>query len=300
MVFRKLQMYIRYGYRIPLSQIDEYWKTLDIEFPRSSTNETYDDDGGSTNGTEDDSGHTRIYLLAKTEDICTPLPVKQKKKLGSIRIPSAWERVMRAVGLKNSSNKKAKWRVAGINASQDSPIDISKGSRMNVSERTRMSISQGHTSPSTPKTPTSKPPRSPNSVIGESFALEASGPRGAVGVIKASGPRGAVEEDIAKGISDCQASIVLKIYGIKDTNGSMKGLLQLLSKAWNNKDLQLIKLEPDLFQAFLGSQQDCQRILSQGPWSFENHLVATKQWERGIQPLSLKFNLCPFWIQENP
>ncbi|GAA0139456.1 hypothetical protein LIER_35093 [Lithospermum erythrorhizon] len=85
---------------------------------------------------------------------------------------------MRAVVLKNSSNKKGRGRVAGINASQDSPDDISEGSRMSVSEGTRMSISQGShmsfsqgqgqitpTSPSTPKTPTSKPPRSPTSVV---------------------------------------------------------------------------------------------------------------------------------------
>ncbi|GAA0142820.1 hypothetical protein LIER_03635 [Lithospermum erythrorhizon] len=110
-----------------------------------------------------------INLIAETEDICAPPTVEQNKMLASIRVPSTWERVMKAVGVKSSSNKKGKGRIVGINASQDSPIDTEPtGSIMNILKGSRMRISQGQgqITPTSPSTPTSKPP---SSVVEEQF-----------------------------------------------------------------------------------------------------------------------------------
>ncbi|GAA0186584.1 hypothetical protein LIER_33872 [Lithospermum erythrorhizon] len=119
----------------------------------------------------------RGYIYWSKHKIFVHLRLLNKRKsLEAFLYLLHWERVMRAVGLKNSSNKKGKGRVVGINASQGDPIDISEGRRMSISEGTRMNFSQGsrmnfsqwqgQIRPASPSTPTSKPSRSPPSVVG--------------------------------------------------------------------------------------------------------------------------------------
>ncbi|XP_020253274.1 protein FAR1-RELATED SEQUENCE 5-like [Asparagus officinalis] len=97
----ELQYYIINGYSIPLDQIHDYWKKLDIQFP------IFPND--AADGSPTPPNPVRRALFEEVPDITAPPTAKKKtkgKKLSSLRVPSAWERVVKQYGFKKSPNKK--------------------------------------------------------------------------------------------------------------------------------------------------------------------------------------------------
>ncbi|XP_020255315.1 uncharacterized protein LOC109832304 [Asparagus officinalis] len=150
----ELQYYIINGYSIPLDQIHDYWKKLDIQFP------IFPND--AADGSPTPPNPVRRALFEEVPDITAPPTAKKKtkgKKLSSLRVPSAWERVVKQYGFKKSPNKKGPGRVASISASQGSP--------MSTSQRTGPPVS-----PSSPNPPCSRPPMSTPSSKGTTFIFK--------------------------------------------------------------------------------------------------------------------------------
>ena len=38
-------------------------------------------------------------------------------------------------------------------------------------------------------------------------------------------------------------------------------------------------------------------VLANGPWSFEDYLLALRRWERGMTTTSIRFTSTPMWVQ---
>ena len=38
-------------------------------------------------------------------------------------------------------------------------------------------------------------------------------------------------------------------------------------------------------------------VLANGPWSFEDYLLALRRWERGMTATSVRFTSMPMWVQ---
>ena len=157
----ELQYWISNQYSIPLSEIHEYWKKLDIDFSTC-----YEDAAESA-----EYYPLQRNLFGETTDICAP-PESQKpdkpKKLTGVRVPSAWERIKKACGFKDTNQKKGAGRVAGIRETQagsPSPMSISRNSWS--SGQNMNSWSSGHNmSPPSQNTPTSRAPKTQPSNLG--------------------------------------------------------------------------------------------------------------------------------------
>ncbi|GAA0154187.1 hypothetical protein LIER_12243 [Lithospermum erythrorhizon] len=69
-----------------------------------------------------------------------------------------------------------------------------------------------------------------------------------------------VEEDLAKGIIECELSAYAKVI-------------------------------------FLKESFEKKRIMETGPWCFDNHLMVMHDWARGLDPVTIAFDKRTFWIQ---
>lgn len=67
--------------------------------------------------------------------------------------------------------------------------------------------------------------------------------------------------------------------------------------AWRPvKKMEINELKPVLYSLLLSHILHYERILYEGPWSFEQHLVVINRLEIGVSPLSVSMDLIDFWI----
>ncbi|GAA0151954.1 hypothetical protein LIER_10555 [Lithospermum erythrorhizon] len=66
-----------------------------------------------------------------------------------------------------------------------------------------------------------------------------------------------VKEDLAEGIIKCELSVYAKVLSLKESF----------------------------------------RIMETGPWCFDNQLVVMHDWATGLDPVTISFDKCTFWIQ---
>ena len=157
----ELQYWLSNQYSIPLSEIHEYWKKLDVDL-----SSCYEDAAESA-----EYYPLQRNLFGETTDICAP-PESQKpdkpKKLTGVRVPSAWERIKKACGFKDTNQKKGAGRVAGIRETQadsPSPMSISRNSWSSCQNMNSWSSGQ-NMSPPSQNTPTSRAPKAQPSNLG--------------------------------------------------------------------------------------------------------------------------------------
>ena len=88
--------------------------------------------------------------------------------------------------------------------------------------------------------------------------------------------------DVNTAIRECQASLEGKIVGEKVAN--FVGVKNFVNTAWGYpKELRIMELGSNLFQFFLPSEKERERILGGGPWMFDNQVLVMG---------SLSFMLC--------
>ena len=62
-------------------------------------------------------------------------------------------------------------------------------------------------------------------------------------------------------------------------------------------DLHIVDVGDDLFQFKFTMESQLKWVLANGPWSFEDHLLALRRWERGMTTTSVRFTSMPMWVQ---
>ena len=62
-------------------------------------------------------------------------------------------------------------------------------------------------------------------------------------------------------------------------------------------DLRIIDVGDRLFQFKFTLESQLKWVLANGPWSFENHPLVLRRWERGMTTRLVKFSSIPMWVQ---
>ncbi|CAN0871777.1 hypothetical protein LINGRAHAP2_LOCUS9941 [Linum grandiflorum] len=75
-------------------------------------------------------------------------------------------------------------------------------------------------------------------------------------------------------------------------------MCQVLSKAWRpGRGVEINELEGRLFLFRCNHIIDVRRIIDDGTWSFDGHLLLTHELQEGETPTQVAFNKVVFWIQ---
>ncbi|XP_075669984.1 uncharacterized protein LOC142639731 [Castanea sativa] len=72
----------------------------------------------------------------------------------------------------------------------------------------------------------------------------------------------------------------------------------LLRSAWKlGNDVRIIDVGDGLFQFSFTLESQLTWVLNNGPWSFDNHILVLRRWERGMTARPVTFSNIPIWIQ---
>lgn len=102
--------------------------------------------------------------------------------------------------------------------------------------------------------------------------------------------------DIDTGVKECKGSLVGKFKGEKIVN--YVGVKNFVNTAWGYpRALRIIELGPNMFQFYIQSGEDRDRILEGGPWIMDNQMLVLRYWYDGIEDDEAAFNKAQLWVQ---
>ncbi|GMY29523.1 hypothetical protein FCV25MIE_24765 [Fagus crenata] len=97
-------------------------------------------------------------------------------------------------------------------------------------------------------------------------------------------------------LQECSLSLFGKFLTIKSVN--RRAAKDTMRLAWRlGPELRILEVGNDTFQFIFPSKGQMEWVLDNGPWSFENHLLVLRRWERGMSTRTMTFNTATFWIQ---
>lgn len=103
------------------------------------------------------------------------------------------------------------------------------------------------------------------------------------------------DEGRLEAIESCSLSLLGKFLTCKPFNNRVAKIT--LKRAWSLEDrMHITEVGPNLFQFKFQSEFDMSKVLSGGPWSFDNQLLLLQQWKRGMTVGSLKFEYASLWV----
>ncbi|KAK3434012.1 hypothetical protein EUGRSUZ_D01521 [Eucalyptus grandis] len=70
-----------------------------------------------------------------------------------------------------------------------------------------------------------------------------------------------------------------------------------MKKAWKTDSVVCSQKEPGFFSFIFQFEEDKERIIKTGPWSFASNLLVLKQCEPEIPKHCYDFSCCAFWVQ---
>lgn len=70
-----------------------------------------------------------------------------------------------------------------------------------------------------------------------------------------------------------------------------------MRKVWRNDNVVVKPLENGIYSFTYSKEEEKNRVLNGGPWSFSNNLLMLKTWELDISPHCYEFNKCAFWVR---
>lgn len=79
---------------------------------------------------------------------------------------------------------------------------------------------------------------------------------------------------------------------------NIRAAKNLLRSTWKlGEDLKVLELGDRLLQFKFAMESQLNWVWSNGPWCFDNHILAMRRWERGMSTRTVTFTHLPFWIQ---
>ena len=63
-------------------------------------------------------------------------------------------------------------------------------------------------------------------------------------------------------------------------------------------DMKIMVVGDGLFQFKFSMESQLNWVINNGPWSFDNHILLLRRWEKGMTAFSVKFLTVPIWVQE--
>ncbi|KAK9989376.1 hypothetical protein SO802_029615 [Lithocarpus litseifolius] len=74
-----------------------------------------------------------------------------------------------------------------------------------------------------------------------------------------------------------------------------KNLLRTVWKMGN--DLKIVDVGDGMFQFRFSLESQLRWVWDNGPWSFENNMLALQRWEKGLTTRTVRFKSIPMWVQ---
>ena len=62
-------------------------------------------------------------------------------------------------------------------------------------------------------------------------------------------------------------------------------------------DLKIVEVGDGLLQFKFTLESQLLWVWNNGPWCFDNHMLAVKRWEKGMTSRPVTFTHLPFWVQ---
>ncbi|XP_075633470.1 uncharacterized protein LOC142605931 [Castanea sativa] len=97
-------------------------------------------------------------------------------------------------------------------------------------------------------------------------------------------------------IGSCNLSLIGKFFTYMAFN--KMAAMSTIPKAWGmNIALKIVEVGSNLFQFKFQTDFDLNRVLKEGPWSFDNQLLLLKRWQKGMTMSNVKLDHASLWIQ---
>ena len=104
------------------------------------------------------------------------------------------------------------------------------------------------------------------------------------------------EEGRREEIESCTLSLIGKFLTCKPFN--KRAAKNTIRRAWGLDDgLQIVEVGANLFQFKFKIEFDLERILTGGPWTFDNQLLMLKRWQKGMNASNVKLESASLWVQ---
>ena len=79
---------------------------------------------------------------------------------------------------------------------------------------------------------------------------------------------------------------------------NLRAAKNLLRSVWKmGSDLKITDVGDGLMQFKFAIESQLVWLLNNGPWSFDNHTLLLRRWEKGIIAFSANFQYVPIWVQ---
>ncbi|XP_030963118.1 uncharacterized protein LOC115986612 isoform X5 [Quercus lobata] len=72
-----------------------------------------------------------------------------------------------------------------------------------------------------------------------------------------------------------------------------------LRSVWKmeGNDLKITDVGDGLFRFKFSMENQLKWVINNGPWSFDNHILLLRRWEKGMTAFSVNFQTVPMWVQ---
>ena len=72
-----------------------------------------------------------------------------------------------------------------------------------------------------------------------------------------------------------------------------------LRSAWKmeGNDLKITDVGDGLFRFKFSMENQLKWVINNGPWSFDDHILLLRRWEKGMTAFSVNFQTVPMWVQ---
>ena len=97
-------------------------------------------------------------------------------------------------------------------------------------------------------------------------------------------------------LEECSLSLLGRFLTTHSYNqGAAKSLLRSVWKM--GSDLKIVDMGGGLFQFKFALEIQLKWVIHNSPWSFENHPLVLRRWERGMTASTVTFTSIPMWVQ---
>ena len=97
-------------------------------------------------------------------------------------------------------------------------------------------------------------------------------------------------------LEECSLTLLGRFLTTRPYN--LRAAKATLRTAWQlGNDVRIIDVGEGVLQFKFKLESQLQWVQNNGPWSFENHLLVLRRWERGMTARSITFPVLPIWVQ---
>ena len=97
-------------------------------------------------------------------------------------------------------------------------------------------------------------------------------------------------------LEEYSLSLIGKFLSTRPVN--LKAAKNILRSAWKiGSDLKIIDVVNGLLQFKFTLESQLRWVWDNGPWSFDNNILALQRWEKGLTVRTVVFKSLPMWVQ---